>query len=244
MYEQHFEDRPASGDQYCTATTGATQPWNPAIGMQVVTIPLLLTLAYVLGILLTAKSGAPAPIKILSMVSFFLCILNAYHYTWRITVFISVIVFFTTSATGSGSKSAWVGVLLLLAQLFLLGMFFSITDFFGNAEPDSTRDRTNLTPHTAPLGPNSLGTWVQLCAYEYDYFQYDTLGRDWDYDKGANGSLNMFFGYCDAGWLVTMRFFLTLQGVVLVALSFFTSQHLFAGAATNSNKVSAEVEAP
>lgn len=235
-------ERPVK-DKFCTAITGATSPFNAMHGMHIIVLPIFLTFAFALGAVLTLKTGAPAAIKILTLVSFVLCIFNAYHHTWRVAVATSVILFFTASATGSGSKQAWVGVFLVLAQVLLLVIYFDLG--FVAAGPYLTGgfSRSSDAGQQQPLGPISQMSAVSSCISEYQYFQHDSETWDYNEDPGPN-NLFMFHGYCEPGWLVTMRFFQAVQGVVVMAICFFTSQALFSGASSTSNKVSAEAEVP
>jgi hypothetical protein len=244
--------------KYCTEPAGPTQNWNPMHGMHVVVLPLFLTFAFVLGALLTLKSKAiPKPIQILSVVSFVLCIFNAYHHTWRYAVVTSVIVFFTAAASGSKNKSAWMGVLVMLGQLLLLYVFFDLgalleadgASIDAVAWPPGMSGTTGGLAHSvqpsrnSPTGGYGVSQLVSRCVNEYNYFLLDFRAVDWDFEIG-NGGINMSFGYCEVGWLATMKFFQAVHALVLLAIMYFSAAELFTNGSSTSNKVSPEVEAP
>jgi hypothetical protein len=106
-----------------------TRPFNAFHAMRIVVLPLFLTFAYLLSIVLGLKSGAPGPVKILSVVLLVLCIFNSYSHYWKAHVFIGFVATLTLWAQGNGdAKPSWTKLFITIVHVYF---FFSVINYNG-----------------------------------------------------------------------------------------------------------------
>lgn len=247
MYTQNSGNTLAKG-KFCTDATGPSRAFDAIHAMHIVVLPLFLTFGLLLGAVLTLqKSGAPPPVKILAVVSFVVSILELYHHSWRSVVVTCVLVAFVVFACNSGHHLAHVAV--WLSQLLLLMVWFDLQHvaFQGQNFTGNAAEHDAFATHR-PTGPSELETEFFECVAEYDYFYTDVQENNWDWDRGVDLGggvyVNLFHGYCEGGWLATIKFFQALHSFLLLAIIFFSNIAMFSGGASTSNKVSADAEVP
>jgi hypothetical protein len=145
-----------------------TRPFNAFHAMRIVVLPLFLTFAYLLSIVLGLKSGAPGPVKILSVVLLVLCIFNSYSHYWKAHAVAALIVTLTLWALGNGdAKPSWTKLFITIVHVYFLLGYFNVnaSNFFWHGNLGLFQD----------VWGNSR---FERCFKEFGYFYTDHKALD------------------------------------------------------------------
>jgi hypothetical protein len=232
--------------------------------LRMIALPVLLTFAYIVAIVLGIHSNAAAPVKIISMVLLVLCLLNAFSWLWRVSVVVAIMATLTNFAAGSKNAGTYTPLFLLLAQIVVLLFFVGVGHFNIFGMSSSTQPIRTMSHHypfsteytDSNFPSKGLDGDFANCFKEFNWFIKDAQAFDHDealgspvYDMDLAGGgketvryVNQFFGYCTPAWLAFIHFVHYAMAALLFVQFAFVAKGTFESNGTVQPKAPATEE--